>query len=556
MIRFKLVFWALILGFLFIINRLFFIQILNPNRIIPLERYIQLEKQPSLRGEVYDANGRPLVLNKKKFDVYANIGLLKENRTLQNLLRQELGLKKSTLSAVLKLSDWRRVARGIEEGTKAKLDEYYPEYLNFESEWARHYPEGSSSAHLLGFLGRDEVGEPKGYTGLEGYFDQELSGLPTVKEQESDFIGIPFIGGVVDRQRDFSGMDLFTTVDLNVQKIMESHLWEGRDRYRARQACAIIIEPRNGHITAMGCVPGFDPQKYPDYRDADFLNPLIAAVYEPGSTFKPLVVAMALEEGRIKANTVVEEKGPYKMGEYAVKTWDDNYRGRISVQQVLEKSSNVGMVQIIRRLPEKKVDGYFHQLGLRTYTGIELEGEVNSLIKDYQEWYPIDFATLSFGQGMAITPVQLVKAFTAIANDGIVVKPTVVDHFYDRRTGSEVKTDAALSERVFSRRTTDTLKKFLQASVDNSEAIWPQKPSGYAFCGKTGTAQIPIAGHYDPTKTIASFIGFLPCQNPKFLMLTLYHEPESSPWGSETAAPTFFEIAKSLILYYNIPPQY
>ncbi len=554
MIRLKLVFFSLLLAYLLIIHRLFVIQIINPNKILPLQKYIQLNRQPPLRGEIYDKNGKPLVLNRKVYDVYVNTDAARANKKIQQVLIKELKIKQASLSAVLQLGQWRKIKSKVKEEQKEKLSSFYPNYLNFEAEWERFYPEGSSSAQILGFVGRDETGQPKGYLGIEGYFDQELRGLPSIAENESDFLGIPFISGIFSGVKNREGLDIYLTIDVNVQKIVEQELYRGVEYYRAKKGCAIVIEPASGKLIALSCVPGFDPQRYFQYQDEDFINPLISSVYEPGSTFKPLIVAVGLEEGKISPQSVFAEKGPIKIGQYTIRTWNDEYHGRITLSEVLERSSNVGMVQIIQKLKRNKVNQYLKDFGLREMTNIELEGETNSLLKDVEDWYDIDFATISFGQGLAVTPLQLTRAFSVLANDGYLIEPTIVERIVDKRNQQLIPLKNKSKQRVLSKKTMRTMRELLYNTVENSEAKWTNKPEGYKFCGKTGTAQIPIAGHYDPAKTIASFIGFLPCEEAKFLLLVLYREPEASPWGSETAAPTFFEIAKSLILYYNIPP--
>ena len=552
MTRFKLVFVLSLLCFFFLIARFYRIQVLNPPNDLA-QNFLSFNKELSERGEIYDQNHIPLVINRQTFDVYADISGLKQNQKLKRVLKTELKIKNSTMSAYLKQKNWQRIKDNVNLKIKNKLLDYYPEYVNFEEEWVRYYPEGSSSAYILGFLGKDDLGKPQGYVGLEGYFNQELEGLPVINQKESDLQGIPFVGGIMSDYKKVAGLDLYLTIDKNIQQLVETELKQGMKLYEAKTACAIVMEPKSGNILALSCYPAFDPRFY--YQDdSDFVNPLIAKVYEPGSTFKPLIVATGLENKRFQTNTTVPEQGPYKIADYYIRTWDNKYRGKISVQETLEKSSNVGMVELIRKIPQKEVDLFFDRLGLRSLSGIELEGEVNSLIKPRRDWYPIDFLTYSFGQGLAITPIQLLRAFNTFANDGKLVNPTLIDSYYDRNTKESIPSSNKTQTRVFSQKTVARMRKLLQSAVDNSEANWPNKPEGYRICGKTGTAQIPIGGIYDPTKTIASFIGFLPCRNPKFIALVLYREPKSSPWGSETAAPTFFDLANDLIFYYNIAP--
>ena len=554
MIIVRLVFLLFIVAFGFIMHRLFVIQVLSSDHYIPIQKFVTVIKDLSLRGEIFDTNNSPLAVNTQVFTVYGNTDKLRKEYTIRQELQNILRIKNSTMSAILDREEWQKMKTGISTDTKDKIKQYYPTYINIEDEWVRAYPEGSMSAQVLGFVGRDDIGNPKGYVGVEGYFEQELRGLPSVSERESDLRGVSFIGGVSNGASGRAGMSLRLTIDRNLQKIVEDRLYKGVEQYDAKQGCAIVMEPYTGKIRAIGCVPSFSPEKYFEYKDADFTNGLISTIYEPGSTFKPLIVAMGLDTKSIKADEIFDEEGPLSIGEYDIRTWNNEYSGRISTTQVLEKSSNVGMVQIIQNIKKQSVNDYLNNLGFREKTGIEIQGEAVGIVKNSSEWYPIDYATISFGQGIAITPIQLVSAFSSLANDGYVVKPTLVENITDS-SGERVYTSSTVNKRtVYSPKTVSTMKKMLNSAIENSEAIYPQKPEGYSFCGKTGTAQIPIEGHYDPSKTIASFIGFFPCDKPKMLVFVMYKEPAGSIWGSETAAPTFFEIAKRLILYYNIAP--
>ncbi len=537
-----------------IIFRFYQIQIVDVVKTLQSESFLKLSKHASLRGEIYDRQDNPLVLNQQTFNVYANTEAILRQPKLRKQLQRELEIKSATFSALLKLGQWRKIKNNISVDKRSQLAKFYPKYLNFEEDWQRYYPEGSSSAYLLGFLGKNDLGQPQGYVGVEGYLDQELEGLPVINENEADFLGIPFIGGIISNRKDRSGLDLSLTVDKQVQQIVETELKQGLKRYQAKSACAIIMEPYQGEILALSCWPGFDPHEFYRFQSGDFVNPAVAEVYEPGSTFKPLIVAIGLETNSFKPNTVVPESGPYSVGPYQIATWDNQYRGKINVTQTLAKSSNVGMVELINRIPQVKTESFFHKLGLYDLTGIELEGEAKSLLKDRRDWHEIDYLTYSFGQGLAITPIQLVRAFATLANDGYLVQPSVVRAFYDPNTQERIPKKTTAPVRVFSESTVKALKKMLFTAVNSAEAIWPNRPKNYAICGKTGTAQIAVGGSYDPSHTVASFIGFVPCDQPKFLALVLYQQPRSSVWGSETAAPSFFEIANQLILYYNIAP--
>ena len=219
--------------------------------------------------------------------------------------------------------------------------------------------------------------------------------------------------------------------------------------------------------------------------------------------------------------------------------------------RILEKSSNVGMVYVGEKLGSKKIYDYLGKYGFGQTTNIDLQGEASGYLKPKADWYPIDYSTVTFGQGIAVTSIQMIRAFASIINGGNLMKPFLVQKIVSENKITEIK--PKVEKRVISQLTSEIIKKMLVSTVENAEAKW-DRPKGYVIGGKTGTAQIPIKGHYDPSKTIASFIGFAPASDPKFITLVVLYEPQTSPWGSETAAPLFFEIAKQLIVYYNISP--
>ncbi|MEX1052286.1 MAG: penicillin-binding protein 2, partial [Patescibacteria group bacterium] len=300
------------------------------------------------------------------------------------------------------------------------------------------------------------------------------------------------------------------------------------------------------------CLPDYDLEKYYEFSDAFFLNNAISNLYEPGSTFKPFIMAAALEEKKLKPTDVYNEEGPIDIGKYTIRTWDNKYEGRISATRILEKSSNVGMVWVGEKLGDKNIISYLKKFGMDTATGIDLQGEAKPIFKTNNQWYPIDYATATFGQGIAVTPIQMITAFSSLINGGELIQPRIVKKIISGDSEKEV--DKKVLRKTISVNTSEAIKKMLYSTVENGEYKWV-KPEGYKIGGKTGTAQIPIAGSYEASKTIASFIGFAPINNPKFIALVVLREPKTSIYGSETAAPLFFDIAKDLFVYYNIGPE-
>lgn len=547
----KLLFVAFILFYIAIIIRLFYIQVLMKD-LGGQDLYLKTQTLRAERGRIYDKNGNPLVLNQNSYLLYLEPKKITEKYRLVDLLSDKLEMDKATLEA--KINEklvYQAIKGGIDEDKKKEIEKMKLPGVGFEYEMRRFYPEASLSAHLTGFVGKDDKGESVGYFGLEGFYDKDLIGLPGILQTERDIIGRPIFVGTQNKVDPENGRDLYLTIDKSVQEIAKRRLKEGMESYRAKQGCVVIAEPSTMAIVALSCLPDFDVDKYYEFTEKYFENPVVSEVYEPGSIFKPLVMAAAIDAKKIKPDEVMDEEGPVTIGEYTIKTWNDKYAGKISMTQILEKSSNVGMVYVGEKLGNKNLYSYLQKFGLGEPTGIDLQGETSSYLKPFNDWYEIDFSTATFGQGIAVTPIQMLRAFGAIVNGGKLMKPYVVSKAVIRDREKVIK--PVEEGRVISQRASEIIKKMLVSTVQNAEAKW-DRPQGYKIGGKTGTAQIAVKGHYDPSKTIASFVGFAPAEDPKFIALVMYKEPESSPWGSETAAPTFFKIAGELLVYYNIAP--
>lgn len=551
MVKTKLLFGIFVLMLFAVILKLSYLQILNTKAYSA--DYIHTRKIYPERGKVLDRNMQPLALNQNKYVLFAEPKIIQDRQYLIRKLDEVLHIGEATLESRIDPSkQWVSIASGIDENTKKILTDMNLPGIGFDQHPERYYPEASLSAHVLGFVGKNNKGEDIGYVGIEGFYDKELAGLPGLISSERDLAGKPIFFGTQERVDPENGRDLVLTIDKAVQNIVKKKLVAAMDQYKAKQVCAIIANPMTGEILAMDCVPDFDPSNYYNYSDSVFKNPAITDLYEPGSTFKPLVMAAGIQEKAIKPDETMNEDGPVKVGGYQIQTWDNKYEGNISMTRILEKSSNVGMVYIGDKLGNDKLYKYIHDYGFGSATNIDLQGEATGYLKDRKDWYAIDYATATFGQGLAVTPMQMIQAFSAIVNGGNLMKPYVVYKTTDGTTSKQ--REPTVIRRIISKQTSEIMKKMLVDTVEHGEVKWAI-PKGYKFGGKTGTAQIAISGHYDASKTNASFIGFAPADKPQFIGLVLVKEPQSSEWGSETAAPTFFDIAKDLLVYYNIPPQ-
>lgn len=496
----------------------------------------------------------PLVVNQPAYLVYAEPKKITDIPTFARTIASLTSEDAQNYIDLLTLPgrSWVILRHKVALGIIDKLRALKLAGLGFEKEPNRYYPEASMAAHLLGFVGSDQYGRDKGYFGLEGYYDRDVRGKDGTVELEQDAKGAPILIGDAKRIEAEDGRNLVLWIDRSVQSIAEKRLLEGIRKYGAQEGSVVVMDPKTGGILAMASYPTYDPGAFLSYDKSLYKNPIVASSYEPGSTFKALVMSAGIQEKLVTPTTVMDETGPLQIGEYAIRTWNNEYHGSITMTKVLERSSNVGMVFVAQKLGKDALLRYIRDFGFGKPTGIDVEEESSPSLREDSAWTPIDLATASFGQGIAVTPVQMVRAVSALANDGWLMEPHIVKEIMESR-GRVVPIRPKKVRQVISPATARIITEMLVAAVDNGEAKWA-KPQGYRIAGKTGTAQIPVAGHYDDKKTIASFVGYAPADNPKFVMLVTLREPASSPWGSETAAPLFFAIARDLFRYYGISP--
>lgn len=466
--------------------------------------------------------------------------LLKTEQEIQNLLDKEL--------------HYVSLGRTISFESKQKLEAMKLLGISFEQTNSRLYPEGSSSAHLLGFVGSDIYGKETGYFGLEGFYNGELKGKSGVVTQEKDALGLPILIGKFVSKEAETGKTLVLNIDRTVQYIAEKKLKEGVKNYQAKGGLVVIMEPLSGNILAMASYPNYDQSRPDLYKSELYKNPVTAEGYEPGSTFKVLTMAAGINEKAVDPDTICNIcAGPLNMAGFTIRTWNNQYRANSTMTDTMIHSDNTGMVFMAKRLGVDKLFDYIKRFGFGEITGVDLQDETSPSLRPKNEWKEIDLATASFGQGISVTGLQITRAVASIANGGKLMEPHIVGSLM---TGNKIyNIKPKVIRDTVSKETAEKIKEMMVKAVDNGEAK-STRPKGYKIAGKTGTAQIPIAGHYDPNKTIASFVGFAPADNPKFVMLVRFTEPTSSIFGSETAAPTFFAIAKELFLYYGIAPQW
>lgn len=447
---------------------------------------------------------------------------------------------------------WVSLNRKIDLAAKQRLEKLELNGIGFDETSLRFYPEGSSSSHLLGFVASDAYGEEAGYFGVEGFYNGELKGKKGLLTQEKDALGLPILIGKFLVQEAKPGKTLTLSLDRTIQHIVEEKLKAGLEKYGAKGASAVVMDPKTGKILAMASYPDYDPLRAFEFPNSHHRNPITADSYEPGSTFKVLVMAAALNEGLVTPGTRCDIcTGPLSLSGYTIRTWNNKYNPDATMTDVIIHSDNTGMVFAGKRLGADKLYEYITGFGFGKPTRIDLQDESSPPLRAKNDWKEIDLATASFGQGISVTPIQLITAVSAIANGGKLMEPQIVSVIRDQEKIYPIK-PKVIAEPLKSE-TARLIKDMMVRAVDEGEAKFA-KPKGYKIAGKTGTAQIAVAGHYDKDKTIASFIGFAPADEPRFIMLVRFSEPSSSIFGSETAAPTFFAIAKEIFTYLGIPP--
>jgi len=555
--RISFVFVVFLVSFAVVIARLFYWQIVRHPELkaLAIAQSSNILSVPSRRGDILTNDNFPLATSKKSYLLYANPKVVEDRDEYSEKLSKITEIPDTTISAQLKKElFWVKLSDSVSADQKKAIEKLKLPGVGFEESTIRYYPEASMAAHLVGFLGRDQKSGTEGFFGLEGYYDTQLTGRPGKMYAIHDALGNLILNDI-RREEKIDGRTLRLSIDRTVQYIVEKKLKEGVQKYEADSGNAIVIESKTGKIVAMASFPQFDPEHYYEFDSDYYKNPIISNVYEPGSTFKVLIAAAGIDTGAIKPDTRCTIcSGPVQVGEYSIKTWNDKYYANSTMTEVIQHSDNTGMVYIGRRLGIDKITQYLEQFGINETTGVDLEGEISGSIRSRDSWYPIDLATVSFGQGISVTPLQLIVAVNSIANEGKVVVPSVVSEVITE-DGRKITIKPKIKRQAISPTTAKVVKEMMVNAVDNGEAKWTVLKD-YKVAGKTGTAQIPVEGRYDPTNTIASFVGFFPADDPKLTMLVTMHRPKTSIYGSETAAPIFFQIAREVIHYYDIPPSY
>ena len=418
-------------------------------------------------------------------------------------------------------------------------------------ETTRLYPQKDFASHVIGFTNQDDIGQ----YGIEEYYNDVLEGEEGLATSASNPGGYLFLNKGAPKD----GSDVILTLDYNVQIQAEKILRDTAKALKVKEGNIIVLDPNTGKILALANIPVFDPNSYRNVKDLDvFQNATLEKIFEPGSVFKPITMASAIDAGKLTPDTTYEDRGSLTIGIYTIKNYNERVFGESTMSEVLQFSINTGAVFAEEQLGHTDFIKYIERFGLFKSTKTDLPGEVYSQNKELKKGYEINYATASFGQGIEITPMQLVRAFGGIANNGLMHTPYIVEDVKDT-TGIPFERLDTQSARAISKRTSSQITSMLVSVTEDGFGKAARIP-GYYVAGKTGTAQISnsalgIAKSGYSEETIQSFMGYLPAFNPKFLVLIKLHNPQTKT-AEYSAVPAFKELASYIIDYYQIPPDY
>jgi len=550
--RITFLFILFIIFYFLLIYRLYNIQVIQSDKF---EEIAQQEHLTSFsiegeRGNIYDRNLKKLVVNVNVQSLFAIPPKIENPR--EAALKISLILNLETKEVLDKLNQKRPfvwIKRKLNETEVEEIKKLNLEGLDFLKESKRFYPKNYLASNLMGFVGIDN----QGLEGLELFFDQELKGLPGLVVLERDALGgkIPLSIKELNTHRD--GNSIVLTIDEVIQYITEEALDKAFQKYKAKAGVAIVVEPKTGEVLAIAVRPSYDPNYFNKYALDLWRNLAIANAYEPGSTFKIVTIATALEEGVVKLDDQFYCKGWTNYNRHIFH--DIHQHGTQNLTDIVKNSCNVGVIQVGTRLEQKVFEKSIRRFGFGTLTEINLPGEVNGLIRSSKDWSKISLASISIGQEISITPIQLIMAISAIANRGTLMKPLIVKEILDSNQNSVKVFKSKPVRQVVSVETALTMTKILEQVVIDGTGR-EAKLDEYQVAGKTGTGQIFdfATGKYSNSAYTSLFVGYVPAENPKISILILLDQPKGSYYGGTVAAPVFKEIASKVLSYLSIPP--
>ncbi len=535
--------------------RAFQLQMIQGDKLKRLGEKQRLQEWTFLprRGSILDRNGEPLAISLEAQSVYVRPRRVKNPERTAAQLAKALRMKPRQLLRRVKAGKpfvWVKRQATPKEIQRVRVLRLEGVGMYYEPK--RYYPHGRLAGQMIGFVGSDS----QGLEGVEGYYDKFIRGEVGSSIVEQDALGRKVMVQGVERLEVPPGADIQLTLDASIQSLVEKQLEATVTRFRAKAGTAVLVEPYTGEVLAMANYPYFNPNSFSQFPSHRWRNRSVTDSFEPGSTFKVVGAAAALDEGVIgKEDLFYCELGRYSYGGRIIR--DEKKYGWLTLDKILKYSSNIGIIKIVDKLKKDRYFKYIRKFGFGQPTGIDLPGEANGLLRPSSRWNRVDLAAHAFGQGIAVTPIQLVMAYAAIANGGLLMRPYVVRRVVDSKGKVLVEHESRVVRRVISQKAARELTSILRGVVSDGGTGARAGLEGFQVAGKTGTAQKAdlINGGYVPEKRIASFVGFVPAGDPRMVLLVLLDEPELSVYGGVVAAPLFRRIARGTLRHLGIVPQ-
>jgi cell division protein FtsI (penicillin-binding protein 3) len=499
---------------------------------------------PAGRGTVFDRNGKPLAIGEQAATVFANPQQVDRPRQLTLAIAKELDLHPAAVYPLLtdRSKGFVYIARKVDPDKAEALEKLGYAGLGFYPEELRTYPQKRVASQVLGYAGLDNAG----LEGLERSLNKVLAGKPGSQTIVKDPIGRAL--DVVSTQPETPGRNVRLTIDHQIQANAEAILAETVAQYGARAASAIVMDPHTGDVLAMATAPGFNANRFPTTRADRRRNRAVTDTYEPGSTFKLVTIAAALEENVVSPGSAFTLPPRLQVADRVIHEAHDRGTERMTVRRIVERSSNIGTITIAQRLGEGRLAYWIDRLGFGRATGIDFPGESPGFALPPERWSGSTIGTVPIGHGIAVTPIQMARAYAAIANGGVLIQPRLVGKVDGRPV------ERARRKRVVSREVSAQMLAMLRGVVVEGTGTQAAIP-GYTVAGKTGTAaKIDSSGRYSNTDYVASFVGLVPATKPRLVIMVMVDEPSGSIYGGDVAAPAFREIARFNLQHLEVPP--
>jgi cell division protein FtsI/penicillin-binding protein 2 len=555
-VRLAFSFLTLLLLLLTLIGRLWYIQVLKTEefRIKATKQHERTIKLEAKRGRIYDCQGRELALSMEVDSIFAAPKEIRKKEDLAEKISSILQLKFRGVNKKLhKKRSFVWLKRKVDPKEADSLRKLNLAGIYFLKETKRFYPKREIASHILGFVGIDN----QGLEGIERFYDQEIKGIPGWGVIEKDALGRQIFSR--NKKEGFSspsdGHSLVLTIDEVIQYYAERELEGAFQDYQAKSGTVIIMVPQTGEILALANRPTYDPNKFQESRPSFWRNRAVTDIFEPGSTFKIVTAASALEEGLVGENDLFYcEDGAWRVGRHIIH--DVHKHTWLSFSRVIEESSNIGVVKVGFKIGPKRLYKYIRAFGFGARTGISLPGEARGLVRSPKRWTEASLRAIPYGQEVAVTSLQLISAFSVLANQGVLMKPQIVKCIKNSEGEIIREFKPTPVRRVISISTAKKLTSILRRAVERGTGREAKIP-GYKIAGKTGTAQKVDRKQrkYSQDKFVSSFVGYFPAEAPRIVMLILIDEPQKIHYGSLVAAPIFKRIAQEIIRYLEILPE-